>query len=84
MKKEKLALIKVMDECLCSPDGMSDNAYTVAYAALEDDDEIVDILEAVEATDGRFYFPECHVGIENMLRVDVGSRHEQDEQPSEG
>jgi hypothetical protein len=74
--KEKTALIKILDGELCSDEGMGDYAYTAAYEALSEDAEIMEILEDVEATDGRFYFPKWHPGIENTLRVDCGSRND--------
>lgn len=60
-------LIKIMDAELCSDEGMSDYAYTLAYEAFSNNPEIMEILEDVEATDGRFYFPERHPGIEFLI-----------------
>ena len=69
-----LTLIKVMDAMLCSDDGMPEAAYVVAWEAL--DEEVREILSEVDASEGHFFFPEWHPGIENTLRVDCGSRNE--------
>ncbi len=72
----EFALIKVMDGELSSDIGMGDYAYTAAHEVFSGDPEIMEILEDVEVTDGRFYLPSWHPGIENTLRVDCGSRSE--------
>jgi hypothetical protein len=72
----KTLCIKLVDLALCSDEGLPQDVYLLYIESVWDDPEIMDLLRDVKATDGRFYFPEWHPGIENALRCDAGSRNE--------
>jgi len=74
LAKANLAFIRLIDEQLCCDVGLRENAYNTAFKYFEDDMETLEILNMADATDGVYYFPEWHPGIENTLRVDAGSR----------
>lgn len=68
--------IQSVDKLLCSDTGMDEKLYQFCLDVFWNDEEVLDILKMTDATDGAFYFPEWHPGIEGSLMVDCGSRSE--------
>lgn len=69
MEIDQTELVRLADAILCDEDGCTDAAYTALKTLFGGDRHVYEILvNDVNATDGRFYLPSDHVGIENTLR----------------